>query len=257
MFDVIGKEKHEQHASQCLQQLAAVYGCDLAIQGRAIGSIYGRLKAFDSGLPQQLLCIVDKEKERSVDASIMALHPECMLQNLKPAEQMSHIQSAYLVRCGEELGLRGATASKLATSAPTLTDKQTSDFLDEFTRHFDTGEVVDAIVRDVNQVSPNQRFIDIDVLHEWVGDVGALPTTTGVASTPAASPLSAAAAPPATSFDKQSIWYNSVNLSKYKLTGPPPASSPAFDQKAPWIYDDVACEILKRCFTTNSSDLLS
>ena len=224
IFDVLGKEKHKQHAAQCLQQLAESHPGGEAVQGRTIGQIYGRLTGYDSGLPQQILCIVDKEKVRCVDASIVALHENCMQANLKPEEQMAHLQSAYLAKCGEELGLSGSAASKLDSAAPTLTDQQCHDFLDEFRQQFDIGLVIDNVVYDVNQIAPDQRLVDIDVLMEWCSQQED------------------------ENFDKQSIWYNPDNASQYKLTGPPPANSPASDLKAPWIHRDVVTEIMKRCF---------
>jgi hypothetical protein len=58
-----------------MQRLVEAYTACQAVQGRVIDSIYGQLTGRDKSLREQVLVVVDEQKQRILDEVSLSLHP--------------------------------------------------------------------------------------------------------------------------------------------------------------------------------------
>src|SRR5690606_32003174 len=85
--------------------------------------------------------------------------------------QIPHIQSSYRLCIGKKFGLRGIESAKADKCrfkvGPTVKKKVEETFL----RLFVLKDLIDILIKDVNQQSENvERVINLDLLGKWAGD---------------------------------------------------------------------------------------
>merc|ERR1740121_1047192 len=227
LYSVSVGGEHKSQSAKVLLELAEAYqGCH-QIQARAIDNIFGKLTGRDLGVRGQLFEIVDIVKQSTMDRVTLQLHPHCLDASADMGQQMLHIQSAYLSLCGDSLGLRGVQTAKADRMKPRLSPLQVAKFVEEYTRAFPVRDVVQAFVRDINQVGDNmQRTIGREVFFKWCQE-----------------------ASQQHGFDAQQVLYQEEHAELYAACGgSPPRGSEADNLQAPWLHNDIAVEVLLLCF---------
>lgn len=91
-----------------LQRLCDAFRACQAEQGRVIDAVYGMLTGRDKSFKDQVLMVVDVQKELVLENLVNKLNPNAWKQNDDiPQKQVPHITSSYRLAVGYELGLRG------------------------------------------------------------------------------------------------------------------------------------------------------
>jgi len=225
LYGVSPAGPHSDCSKKVLITLADAFQACQQVQARTIDSLFGSLSGRDTGLKDQLLILVDTVKQQALDAVTLRHHPHCLSPHADMGRQMPHIQSSYVVACGELLGLRGMAASIADRMRPKLSSAQIAEFVKDYSSSFSTAEVVHTLVRDVNQgAEAADRFVELQALMRW-----------------------ADAASEKLGFDKQGVFYQDDKPELYALTGPPPVGSAAERLCAPWLHPFLAQDILRLC----------
>eukprot|EP00051_Salpingoeca_urceolata_P028292 m.486113 g.486113 ORF g.486113 m.486113 type:complete len:447 (+) comp24184_c0_seq1:89-1429(+) len=205
-----------------LKLLAESYQSCQAEQARVIDFLFGTLSGRDQGLREQILAVVDSQKQQVLDLVINLQNPSLHTATAgSPAMQLAHLQSRYLMDIGETLTLRGIAAASLDRCAPPpLSKKQREQAVKLFRNHFSVGDVCQALVADVNHQDPDaERTIYRDTLGRWAGEAAQH------------------------GFDSHSIYYDEEKADQYE-------GKPA-EPYQPFLRNDVALQILKHIFLKN------
>uniref|UniRef100_A0A6B2L647 Uncharacterized protein n=1 Tax=Arcella intermedia TaxID=1963864 RepID=A0A6B2L647_9EUKA len=139
-------------------------------QGRVIDSIYGSLSGRDKSFKEQVLALVDIQKEQVLNMVVAHFNPNAWkTDDGNPKGQIPHIQSAYVYEIGTDLGLRGVKAAKLDKDRPTVLFS--SNIKTTFLSLFQIEELISNFVNDVNQQDKEaERVISLKSLMDWAGD---------------------------------------------------------------------------------------
>eukprot|EP01105_Mastigella_eilhardi_P020070 TRINITY_DN4758_c0_g1_i2.p2 TRINITY_DN4758_c0_g1~~TRINITY_DN4758_c0_g1_i2.p2 ORF type:complete len:463 (-),score=144.36 TRINITY_DN4758_c0_g1_i2:1709-3076(-) len=158
-----------------LSRLAVSFTACQAEQGRVIDAIYGELSGRDKGLREQVLALVDDQKQRVLDQVTHLLNPDAWHQDdSQPAQQVPHIQSSYIIAVGKQLGLRGVGAAHADKNAFKVPKDVAQRVQQLFRLLFSSYEVAQTLLDDINQQAPDaDRVVDRDVLFRWAGDSAA------------------------------------------------------------------------------------
>ena len=91
-----------------LAKLVDAFRACQAEQGRVIDAVYGTVTGRDKSFREQVLMVVDVQKELVLENCVNKLNPQAWKQNDEiPQKQVPHITSSYRIAAGGELGLRG------------------------------------------------------------------------------------------------------------------------------------------------------
>eukprot|EP00727_Mastigamoeba_balamuthi_P007163 m51a1_g3067 hypothetical protein (810) ;mRNA; f:3985-7594 len=152
-----------------LQRVADCFTACQAEQARVIDAVYGALSGRDRGLREQVLALVDEQKQRVFDQVANLLNPAAWRQgDGVPQMQLPHIQTSYKIAVGAELGLRGVEGAAADHCAFAVGGEERRRIVELFTKLFSVAELVQTLVDDVNQQSPTaDRLVDRDALCKW------------------------------------------------------------------------------------------
>jgi len=141
-------------------------------QGRVIDSIYGQLTGRDKSFKDQLLTIVDIQKEQVLNQIVNHRNPNAWQTGDDfPEQQIPHIQSSYCIAVGPQLGLRGVKSAQLDTFKKTIPEKDVQEIIEEFKQRFSISDLLQTLVNDINQQDPNaERLINLESLSKWITD---------------------------------------------------------------------------------------
>mmetsp|Transcript_27029 Transcript_27029/g.62298 ORF Transcript_27029/g.62298 Transcript_27029/m.62298 type:complete len:588 (+) Transcript_27029:26-1789(+) len=158
-------------ARHLLRLLEAYQSCQ-AEQGRIIDTIYGMITGREKSFKDQVLVLVDNQKQLTLDTVTNTLNPDAWkTSDAHPSRQVPHIQSAYRAVVGPKLGLRGVSAAKSDFNAPSLDAHTVSEVERVFRQEFSVEALADALVGDVNQPGEGaERVISRQLLCEWAGE---------------------------------------------------------------------------------------
>jgi hypothetical protein len=153
-----------------LKRITDAYTACQMEQGRIIDSLYGQLSGRDKSFKDQLLSIVDIQKEQILNQIVNHRNPDAwQTTDDFPEQQIPHLQSSYCLAVGHQLGLRGVKSSQLDNFKTILTESQTKDILEDFQQRFSVPDLIQTIVNDINQQDPNaERLINCDSLSKWI-----------------------------------------------------------------------------------------
>mmetsp|Transcript_69097 Transcript_69097/g.162565 ORF Transcript_69097/g.162565 Transcript_69097/m.162565 type:complete len:239 (+) Transcript_69097:1-717(+) len=220
---IAGKPASEQQKQ--LSRLVEAYQSCQAVQSRVIDAIYGGLTGRDRSLQDQVLLLLDEQKQRVLDEVTHELNPHAMAEgDGSPQQQFPHIQSAYRLHCGPRLGLRGIAAARVDRCQPPMDKTLTIRVLQTFRRRFMVHELADEIVADINQpkTTPGERRLGRDQLVRWATE--------------------------SEGFDKHSIFYDEDHKELYNDAKPVSG-----EEYEPFLCRKVAIDILRAMFVTPSS----
>jgi hypothetical protein len=216
------RDKPQPVRARHLQRLADAFTSCQAEQVRVIDAVYGALSGRDAGLREQVLAIVDDQKQRVLDQVTHVLHPRAWrTDDASPTDQVPHIQSAYRKHVGRQLGLRAVEAASADYSSTPLSDAEKARVVELFARMFQIDELLATIVDDVNQQSPTaDRLISRDDLCRWAGDTA---SNKG--------------------FVAHSVYYDEEHAADYGDTKPKPEN-----EFQPFLSKRVALDVLNKLF---------
>jgi len=154
------------------RKLAEAYTACQMEQGRVIDSIYGTITGRDKTLKEQILNLVDIQKEQVLFQVVNRYNPDAWkTSDDHPREQIPHIQSSYCIALGPILGLRGVKAAELDKDSFTVDKRNTKYLVKCFKRMFLVQELINTIITDVNQQADDAgRLVDFNSLTKWAGD---------------------------------------------------------------------------------------
>jgi len=155
-----------------LKRITDAYTACQMEQGRIIDSLYGQLSGRDKSLRDQLLSIVDIQKEQILNQIVNHRNPNAwQTSDDFPEQQVPHIQSSYCIAIGNQLGLRGVKSSQLDNFKTILTETQTNEIIEDFHQRFSFPDLLQTLVNDINQQDANaERLINRDSLTKWIGE---------------------------------------------------------------------------------------
>jgi len=155
-----------------LVSIAEAYQSCQAEQGRVIDHIYGELTGRDMSLRDQILVLVDNQKQMIMDQVVNQMNPNAWkTSDANPMGQLPHIQNSYRVAVGETLGLRGVSAARMDYHHQHLDSKTVTDIENLFRSLFSVEDLVLSIMKDVNDQDPNaNRIINREALTKWAAD---------------------------------------------------------------------------------------
>lgn len=216
------KDLEAADAKTHLTRLCDAFTACQAVQGRVIDSIYGQLTGRDRGFKDQLLVLVDEQKQRVLDEVTIALNPGCEeVSDAHPSRQIPHIQNGYRRAIGEQLGLRGLAQARADFNAPNIAPKIAAKVADKFRELFSMQELLNSIVGDVNQQNPQaERYIDRNALAAWANGDGK-----------------------AKGFDPYRIYFNEDEADKYNDARPTEENA-----YQPFLHPGVALDVLATIF---------
>jgi hypothetical protein len=162
----------EKIRKSSLRRLAEAYTACQMEQGRVIDSLYGSLSGRDKSFKEQILSLVDIQKEQVLNQIVNRFNPNAWKTgDDNPRGQVPHIQSTYCAEIGTKLGLRGTKAAKLDQNKCQLDPTSVMHLEESFRRLFLIGELINTLIADVNQQDPNaERLINRQSLTQWAGD---------------------------------------------------------------------------------------
>jgi len=206
-----------------IDQLVDAFQACQAVQARVIDTLYGIISCRDKSLADQLLVIVDAQKQLALNKLVNQVFKNAWTASDKtPQLQVPHLQNGMRRAFGERFGLTGVRAAKIDASA----NKQVATKLKEqvtklYERFFFIEEVVTAFINDVNAAdSESSRIINRDDLAKWAG-----------------SPIAKDR-----KFEPFSIYYDEEVKDRY--SGPPAKEQ----EYQPYLNEDVALDILYTVF---------
>jgi len=155
-----------------LRRLAEAFTACQMEQGRVIDSIYGSLSGRDKNFREQVLSLVDIQKEQVLNQIVNIFNPNAWRTgDDNPKGQVPHIQSSYCSVVGTRLGLRGVKAAKLDKDKFTINNDSSNTIIESFNRLFSIEELLKSFIADVNQQDLEaERLINRDSLLRWAGD---------------------------------------------------------------------------------------
>jgi len=153
-------------------RLAESYTACQMEQGRVIDSIFGAITGRDKTLIEQILNIVDTQKEQILKQIVNRYNPDAWkTDDDNPKGQITHIQSSYTIALGTTLGLRGVKAAEMDKNSFALDKTNTKYLLMCFRRMFLVQDLINTIYTDVNQQNDDaDRLVDCNSLTKWAGD---------------------------------------------------------------------------------------
>ncbi|KAH3767557.1 hypothetical protein Pelo_586 [Pelomyxa schiedti] len=217
----------EKPCQRHISKLVDAFTSCQAEQMRVIDSIFGELSGRDKGLRDQVISLVDGQKQRVLDEITNLLHPKAWrTSDENPAEQVPHIQSAYKAGFGASLGIRGAASASVDHNAPHLSPEDIRIGEELFRKRFSVAELARTVVDDVNQQSADaDRVIDRAQLMKWAGD----PAQNG-------------------GFDGNTIFYDEDNAKDYPGGDSKPNKE---NEYQPFLSVKVAVDLLSHLFASD------
>jgi len=211
---------------QLLRRLAEAFTACQMEQGRVVDSLYGSLSGREKSFRDQILNMVDIQKEQVMNQLINHYNPSAWRTgDDNPQGQLPHIQSSYSKSFGEELGLRGFKAAKLDKDKVSVSSKDKNTLVSSFRKLFHMSDLINSIMADVNQQDENaERLVNRDSLMKWAGDSS---VNNG--------------------FDSHQIFYDETKESDYKDIGKPKEEN-IFQ---PFICPSVTVSLLYHLFKTD------
>jgi len=169
-----GVKMHEKGRKQIFKRLAEAYTACQMEQGRVIDSIYGSLTGRDKSFKEQILTLVDMQKEQVLNQLVNLKNPDAWrTSDDYPEQQVPHIQSSYCVAIGPNLGLRGIKSSQLDNFCVPLDPRLARELETMFKKLFSLNDLVNTIVSDINQQEVEaERLIGREALAKWASEVG-------------------------------------------------------------------------------------
>ena len=155
IFSEVAGEKHpEPWKRKVLARLADAFKACQAEQGRVIDAVYGMVTGRDKSFAQQVLMVVDQQKEMVLETTVNKLNPEAWKQGDDvPQKQVPHISSSYRIAVGSKLGLRGIRSAQMDHCRFEVPAADVPVVEETFRRLFTIDELCDTLVGDVNQQS--------------------------------------------------------------------------------------------------------
>jgi len=157
---------------QILKRLVDAYTACQMEQGRVIDAIYGALSNRDLTFKEQVLRLLDVQKDRVLHEVVNFLNPEAWsVPDDYPMAQIPHLYSSYAIAIGQKIGLRGTKAARLDVNATPVNPQNTTRLHQLYCNMFSVTEFIQSVVNDVNQQGKDaDRFLDRDLLGKWAGD---------------------------------------------------------------------------------------
>eukprot|EP01095_Lingulamoeba_sp_RSL-Kostka_P002028 TRINITY_DN12899_c0_g1_i1.p1 TRINITY_DN12899_c0_g1~~TRINITY_DN12899_c0_g1_i1.p1 ORF type:complete len:480 (+),score=156.40 TRINITY_DN12899_c0_g1_i1:129-1568(+) len=165
-------DSKEQIKKRFLRRLSDAFTACQAEQGRVIDSIYGSIIGRDKSIRDQVLSLVDEQKERVLDQVTNKLNPDAWkVGDGEPKKQIPHLQSSYRIGVAKYFGIRGFLNALSDYCSHRITKETQLQVIKDFEELFDMEELVNTIIDDVNQQETDaERLIDRDDLGRWAGD---------------------------------------------------------------------------------------
>ena len=141
-------------------------------QARVIDATYGALSGRNMGVKEQVLALVDDQKQRVLDQVVLVIHPEAQSTRV-PTLQVPHLESAYSQGVGSVLGLRSmpGAAADADHCKSSVSESELRKVVATFRELFSVEDLLEAVVSDVNQQDDDaDRLISRDELAAWAGD---------------------------------------------------------------------------------------
>ena len=227
MHTIFAELKSEARAEswkrKILARLSDAFKACQAEQGRVIDAVYGTVTGRDKSFRDQVLMVVDVQKELVLENCVNKLNPQAWKQSDEiPQKQVPHITSSYRIAAGPELGLRGVQSAQMDHCRFQVPAADTKVIVDVFRRMFTIDELCDTLVGDVNQQSKDaDRLVSRDDLAKWAGNTE---ENNG--------------------FNSHSIFYDEDAPDQYKDLGKPLEEN----LYQPFLNRKVALEVLKALF---------
>jgi len=211
---------------QLLRRLSEAFTACQMEQGRVIDSLYGSLSGREKSFREQILNLVDIQKEQVMNQLINHFNPKAWRTgDDNPQGQLPHIQSSYSKSFGEELGLRGYKAAKLDRDKVSISSKDRNKLISSFNTLFHMSDLIKSILADVNQQDENaERLVNRESLMKWAGD-GSMNN----------------------GFQSHKIFYDETNESDYKDLGKPKEDN----IYQPFLSPSVIVSLLYHLFKTD------
>jgi len=155
-----------------LRRLAEAFTACQMEQGRVIDSLYGSLSGRDKGFHEQVLSMVDIQKEQVLNQLVNWYNPSAWKTgDDQPSKQVPHLQSSYCVAIGTDFGIRGVKAAKLDKDALSVSEKSIECLKEAYNRLFCVQDLIKTFIADVNQQEAEaERLIKRESLTSWAGD---------------------------------------------------------------------------------------
>jgi hypothetical protein len=226
--EIKGGTRGEPWKRKILARLVDAFRACQAEQGRVIDAVYGTVTGRDKSFREQVLAVVDVQKELVLENCVNKLNPQAWKQSDEiPQKQVPHITSSYRVAAGAELGLRGMQAALMDHCRFEVPPADVRVVVEAFRRMFRVDELCDLLVHDVNQQSKDaDRLVSRDDLGRWAGN-----------------------GDENNGFDSHSIFYDEDQPEAYKDLGKPTDEN----LYQPFLNRRVALEVLKALFLENSA----
>jgi len=169
-----GVKVTDKGKKQIFKRLAEAYSACQMEQGRVIDSLYGTLTGRDKSFKDQILNLVDIQKEQVLNQLVNLKNPNAWRTSDDfPEQQVPHIQSSYCVAIGPKLGLRGIKSAQLDNFCVPLEPHVTRELETMFKKLFSVSDLVNTIVSDINQQEAEaERLISREALAKWASEVG-------------------------------------------------------------------------------------
>ncbi|KAH3756721.1 hypothetical protein Pelo_11490 [Pelomyxa schiedti] len=233
---VISEKARKRHLTKLIDSFTS---CQ-AEQVRVIDSIFGELSGRDKGFREQVLSLVDEQKQRVLDQVTNLLNPNAWRQDDgTPTEQVAHLQSSYRKVIGPRLGLRCVDAAATDRNAPALSHDDETAAEQLFRKLFSVAELAHTLADDVNQQKPDaDRVINRDALAKWVGE------TTAKTAKPKSTGSSAAAT---ATFDPNLIYWDEDRAKEWDEGVRPNPEN----EYQPFLSVKIAVDLLHLLFLRN------
>lgn len=213
--------------TQLVTRLAEAFQACQAEQGRVIDTLYGEVTGRDKSLRDQLLVLVDEQKQNTLDQLANALNPHAWkASDAYPSKQLPHIQNGYRILIGARLGLRGVAAAGTDISAKdTVSTGNVDELVRKFRERFSVADLASTITSDINQQSDTaERRIMLEALMKWAGKQGESHGAFGT-------------------FNKHDLFYDEDQPERYNNTKPREEN-----MYQPFVYDNLVMQMLARIF---------
>jgi len=209
-----------------IEQLVDAFQACQAVQARVIDTLFGIVSCRDKTLADQILVIVDAQKQKTLNTLVNQVFKKAWTASDKtPQLQVPHLQNGMRQAFGARFGLAGVRAANIDASANKQVATKLKDMVTKlYEKEFSVDELASALVNDVNRADDaSSRIINRDDLAKWAG-----------------SPLATDK-----EFVSHSIFYDEDHKDRY-------AGEPVKDQEyQPFLSLDVAMDILYTAFVMN------
>jgi hypothetical protein len=194
-----------------------------------IDSLFGEVIGRDKSLKDQLLVLVDEQKQNTLDQLTNVLHPDAwQTDDGVPSMQLPHIQNGYRIMIGENVGLRGVDAARADTFASaTVSGGQAHVLETKYRDFFSVTDLASTVTGDINQQEETaERRIMLEALMKWVGEQSTDSGQTMLGP-----------------FDKHDLFYDEEQPERYNDTKPKEEN-----MYQPFVHDELVMQILARIF---------